>query len=177
VDVRLIATTARDLTREVAAGRFREDLFYRLNVVHVAIPPLRERPEDVEELAVVLLERAGVRAGRRLRFGPGAMAALRARSWPGNVRELENVIERAAVLAHGDVLDAASLAEPSARAAIVGRTGTVGSGPLRTIVADAERAAILQALEQAGGNRAAAAKLLDVSQRTLYYKMRTLNVE
>jgi DNA-binding NtrC family response regulator len=99
VDVRLIAATARDLAADVAAGRFREDLFYRLNVVHVAIPPLRERPEDVEELAAVLLERASARAGRRLRFGPGAMASLRARSWPGNVRELENVIERAVVLA------------------------------------------------------------------------------
>jgi two-component system, NtrC family, response regulator AtoC len=177
VDVRLIAATARDLAAEVAAGRFREDLFYRLNVVHVAIPPLRERPEDVEELAAVLLERASARAGRRLRFGPGAMASLRARSWPGNVRELENVIERAVVLARGDVLDAESLTEPPARAGPVDRTGTAATGPLRGIVADAERAAILRALEQAGGNRAAAAKLLDVSQRTLYYKMRTLNVE
>ncbi len=172
VDVRLIAATARDVERDVADGRFREDLFYRLNVVRVAIPPLRERPEDIEELAVALLERAGIRAGRRLSFGPGAVAALRARAWPGNVRELENAIERAVVLVQGDVLEAASFTDTPARAGRSRGPESPGPGPLRDAVAEAERAAILRALEQAGGNRAAAAKLLDVSQRTLYYKMR-----
>jgi two-component system response regulator AtoC len=176
VDVRVIAATARDLAAEVAGGRFREDLFYRLNVVHVAIPPLRERPEDIDALAAVLLERAGTRAGRRLRFGPGAVAALRERPWPGNVRELENAIERAVVLATGDVLDAAGFLEPMvARGGARHREAAVAGG-LRDVVAQAERDAIVRALEQAGGNRAAAARLLDVSQRTLYYKMRALGI-
>jgi two-component system response regulator AtoC len=176
VDVRLIAATARDLERDVAEGRFREDLFYRLNVVRVAIPPLRERPEDIEELAVALLERAGIRGGRRLSFGPGAVAALRGRPWPGNVRELENAIERAVVLAHGDVLDAAAFTDAPGRAGPSPAPAAAGSGPLRDAVAAAERAAILRALEQTAGNRAGAARLLDVSQRTLYYKMRALGI-
>ena len=176
VDVRLIAATARDLEHEVGAGRFREDLFYRLNVVHVAIPPLRERPEDVEELAAVLLERAAARAGRRLRFGPGVVAALRESPWPGNVRELENAIERAVVLAEGDVLDVGSFLDRPGRGAVPRGTGQIEAAALSDVVADAERSAILRALDQAGGNRAAAAKLLDVSQRTLYYKMRAYGV-
>jgi two-component system response regulator AtoC len=175
VDVRLIAATARDLAHEVGSGRFREDLFYRLNVVHVAIPPLRERPDDVEELAAVLLERAAVRAGRRLRFGPGAVAALRERPWPGNVRELENAIERAVVLAEGNVLEAEGFIERPGRAA-ARAGGPTEASALSDVVAEAERSAILRALDQAGGNRAAAARLLDVSQRTLYYKMRRYGV-
>jgi len=176
VDVRLIAATARDLEDDVAEGRFREDLFYRLNVVRILLPPLRERADDIEALAAVLLQRLNERVGRQLRFGPGAVAALRVRPWPGNVRELENAIERAAVLAQDDELAAEWFVdEPPTRP---GRSPTGGTPvALREAVADAERAAIVRALEAAGGNRSQAAKLLDLSQRTLYYKLRALGIE
>jgi len=175
VDVRVIAATARDLEADVASGRFREDLFYRLNVLRIHLPPLRERPDDVEQLAIALLARLRTRTGRPLAFGEGALAALRGLPWPGNVRELENVVERAAVLASGDVLELNTL---------VADLG-VGSGPvpegaalsLRESVEDAERAASQRALAQTGGNRAEAAGVLAVSLRTLYYKLRALGIE
>jgi len=176
VDVRLIAATARDLEHEVAEGRFREDLFYRLNVVQLVLPPLRERPDDTEALATVFLERARARTGRPFTFGPGVITTFRARSWPGNVRELENVIERAIVLARTDVLGAEDFAEGSPVAPR--QTGPEGAPrPLRDVVAEAERAAIMRALEAAGGNRAVAAKVLGLGQRTLYYKLRALGIE
>jgi two-component system response regulator HydG len=105
VDVRVIAATHRDLRREVAEGRFREDLFFRLDVVSIRVPPLRERPEDVPPLAVHFLRKVAAKLGKRVEgIAPGAMEALTTYGWPGNVRELENAVERAVVLARGDEL-------------------------------------------------------------------------
>ncbi len=126
VDVRLVAATHRDLRRQVTEGLFREDLFFRLNVVEIRLPPLRERGDDIEELARILLEKTCGRLNRaRLKLSPGAMARLRDYRWPGNVRELENVIERAVILAEGDLIDEAALAlEPRTPAARGGDPGT-----------------------------------------------------
>jgi two-component system response regulator AtoC len=176
VDVRVLAATARDLDVEVPAGRFREDLFYRLNVVRLHLPPLRERPEDVDGLALALIERQRVRTGRHLVFGEGVLAALRRRAWPGNVRELENAVERAVVLAPGDVLEL-SLFQDRAADSRGAPSGGEAPSSLKATVAAAERAAIEQALARAEGNRAIAAQVLDVSLRTLYYRLRALGIE
>lgn len=175
VDVRVIAATARDLEADVREGRFREDLYYRLNVVRIHIPPLRERPEDVEALVAVLLKRAMERSGRQVRLAPDALAALKRHDWPGNVRELENALERAVVLSVDGVIRAeafgTSTAVPSPRRI------PAAVGPLRDAVADAERVAIRAALDASGGNRAEAARLLGVSPRNLFYKLKKLDLE
>ncbi len=176
VDVRVLAATARDLERDVAGGRFREDLYYRLNVVRIHLPPLRERPEDLEPLAAQFLERAEERYGRRLSLPPESLAALTRRPWPGNIRELENVIERAAVLSPDGVLRIEPAApEPSPAGA---ETEPVGAQvpSLRHAVEQAERQAIRLALEAASGNRAQAAKLLGISSRNLFYKLKRLGL-
>jgi DNA-binding NtrC family response regulator len=178
VDVRLIGATARNLETEVGAGRFREDLFYRLNVVRIHIPPLRERPEDLARLTLVLLQRAAGRAGRNVELAPDVLPVLRQRRWPGNVRELENAIERAVVLSadgvvRGEAFQDAGLGvsadTPAARAATPVR--------LKEAVAQAERDAIASALAAAQGNREQAARALGVSLRTLYYKLRDAGLE
>jgi len=176
VDVRVLAATARDLAADVRTGRFREDLFYRLNVVRIHLTPLRERPEDIEHLAVRLLEQMKTRTGRRLTLGGGVLEVLRTRPWPGNVRELENAVERAVVLARGDVLDATAFALTDPGMADPSDAGAGEPGSLKDAVAQAERDAIERALAGANGNRAAAAQVLGVSLRTLYYKMRALGI-
>ncbi len=109
-DVRIIAATNRNLEREVERGKFREDLFYRLNVVRVHLPPLRERPEDIKPLAVFFLQKLAKKKNNpRLRFADDALTLMESYNWPGNVRELENTIQRATVLARSDVLTAADL--------------------------------------------------------------------
>jgi NtrC-family two-component system response regulator AlgB len=119
-DVRIVAATHVDLEAAVAAGRFREDLFYRLNVVQIMLPPLRERREDIPALARLALERACGK-GERLEFSTEAIETLQRRDWPGNLRELANVVERAAVLATGSVLSAEAMGVvPTAKSAAVG---------------------------------------------------------
>ncbi len=167
VDVRVLAATARDLNAEISAGTFREDLYYRLNVVHLHLPPLRERPEDLERLAGVLLERALRRSGRQVSLSPDALAAIKAHPWPGNVRELENAIERAVVLSQDGVVRGGAF-EGSVR--VKGAAGQ--PRPLSEVLAEAEQEAIEEALRATGGNRAKAAKLLGVSVRSLYYRLR-----
>ncbi len=178
VDARVIAATARDLEADLGTGRFREDLYYRLNVVRLHIPPLRERPEDIAPLAAELLARAGQRAGHALSLTPGALAVLKRRAWAGNVRELENAIERAAVLSADGVIAAESVAANGAapeRAPTPAANHTDAAPvPLKDAVRSAERDAVLRALEATGGNRGEAAELLGVSLRTLYYKLRDL---
>jgi two-component system response regulator AtoC len=180
VDVRVLAATARDLEADVTAGRFREDLFYRLNVVRIHIPPLRERPEDLERLALVLLSRLAARTGRRATLAADALPTILTRPWPGNVRELENALERALVLSQDGVIRAEALAQAGFQRGGAGATpwagAAVASRPLRLkdVVAAAEREAVAQALRAAGGNRTEAARLLGVSLRTLYYKLRDL---
>jgi len=179
VDVRVVAATARELEAGVAAGTFREDLFYRLNVIAVRLPPLVERPEDVPALVRVLLARHCARLGIAVpRIEPDALRALLDHAWPGNVRELSNALERALVLARGrtvrrDDLPAAVL-EPAVRPP--GAKGFSGDLTLRHHGADLEAEIIREALQRTGGNRRKAADLLGISVRALFYKLKSLGI-
>ncbi|MGH7752899.1 MAG: sigma-54-dependent transcriptional regulator [Gemmatimonadales bacterium] len=172
VDVRLLAATAKDLAAEVEAGRFREDLFYRLNVVAIHIPALRDRPEDLPALVAHFALRTAARVGRPVGISPEAVAYLAAQPWPGNVRELGNAIERAAVLSHREVLTPDDFRGPAAGSGVraSGEKGEAAT-TLREAVDAAEREAILAALRASGGNRRGAARRLGVSLRTLFYKL------
>jgi len=182
VDVRVVAATHRDLQAMVADGSFRADLFYRLHVVPIAIPPLRDRREDIPVLARHLVERLGRHIGRPARLSDEAIDRLLAYDWPGNVRELANVLERAILLAPGELLAAADV--PVGAAGSATPTGPAATGqapgpppPLRDVVERAEREAIREALRHTGGNKTRAAELLGVSIRTLWYKLEKLGLE
>jgi DNA-binding NtrC family response regulator len=165
VDFRTICATNRDLQEAVKAGSFREDLYWRLNVVHVHIPPLRERPEDVPVLADAFLARFAQSMSRRpMRFSDDARDALAGYPWPGNVRELQNAIERAVVVGRGDVITAADL--PVRVTQLKAAGGAPGS------LAEAERAHVLAVLDANGWNITRAARVLDVDRVTLYNKIR-----
>jgi two-component system, NtrC family, response regulator HydG len=173
VDVRVVSATNRDLAGMVKAGRFREDLYYRLDVVPIALPPLRERPGDVEELGTHFLGRVSQRLGRTVKgFSPEALALLRRHRWPGNVRELENVVEQALVFAEGDVVRPEDLPEglrgaPPAPALPVPQ----GDRSLTEILEELERQLILAAYETARGVKAETARLLRIKPSALYYKL------
>jgi two-component system response regulator AtoC len=173
VDARVLAATARDLEAEVKNGRFREDLFYRIHVVAIELPPLRERREDIAPLARHVAARLGQRFGRPLSLSDSAIAWMEHQEWPGNVRQLENAIERAAVLSDKPILDKEDLhAVPPLRAEERGSGGEAGDAvSLKDAVEVAERQAIAAALKATDGNRRAAAERLGVSLRTLFYKM------
>jgi two-component system response regulator AtoC len=178
VDVRLICATLRDLTVEVAAGRFREDLFYRLSVLPLALPPLRARRDDIPALARGLVARHAARLGRAVTLSDDALALLAAQPWPGNVRELENAIERALVLADGDALDAAALAailnvKPPAPAP---PTADLDALSIKKATRTLEQDLIRRALGTTSGNRTGAAKLLEISHRALLYKMKEFGI-
>ncbi len=179
VDVRVLAATARDLEQDLAAGRFREDLYYRLNVVRIHVPPLRERPEDIEPLVAALLQRAVQRSGRAVTLAPDGLAAMRSLAWPGNVRELENAIERAVVLSADGLIRAEAVAPPVSRPPARAPQSEGGGDVTRLTeaVETAEREAIRAALERSGGNRAEASRLLGISQRNLFYKLKRLGLE
>jgi len=168
VDARVLAATARDLEAEVRAGRFREDLFYRVNVVVIELPPLRDRREDIAPLARHFVARLAQRFGRPLSLSEDALAWLEQQEWPGNVRELENAIERAAVLSRKEILEAGEFRSEAPRAA---ELAPPEGESLSEVVAAAERQAIASALRAANGNRREAAKQLGVSLRTLFYKI------
>ncbi|HET8947494.1 MAG TPA: sigma-54 dependent transcriptional regulator [Candidatus Polarisedimenticolia bacterium] len=215
VDVRVIAATNSDLEAEVAAGRFRADLFYRLNVLRIDLPPLRERAEDIPLLARHFAREIALRLGRRAPVLPeSAAAALQSYPWPGNARELRNVVERAMILTPGDTLGAFDL--PAAGRAAIGASAATGAqgtpagaqvaaagwgattgaaGPsgetsavpaappagesrsedglaLRSVLADSERRAVIEALRRARGVRKEAARLLGIDQRNLAYYFR-----
>jgi two-component system response regulator HydG len=180
VDVRILAATARDLVEETRTGRFREDLFYRLNVVTIYLPALARRPEDIAPLARHFAAQLEQRLGRRLELSGAAVSWLEGQRWPGNVRELAHAIERAAVLTEKDVLEPVDFTSGQGS----GVNLTPGAGPgtgdervtLREAVDQAERRAIAAALQAAGGNRRHAAKRLGVSLRTLFYKMEKLGI-
>jgi len=177
VDVRLLAATAKDLAAEAGAGRFRHDLFDRLNVVTIHLPPLSERREDIVPLARHFAVQLARRLGHGLELSEAAVAWLREQPWPGNVRALEHAIERAAVLTDKEILEPTDFRkEPLPPPSSPGERGE-GSGTLREVVEGAERAAIAGALQAAGGNRRAAAKRLGVSLRTLFYKMDRYGVD
>src|SRR6266480_2396305 len=161
VDVRLLAATARDLADDAKAGRFREDLFYRLNVVAIHLPPLRERPEDIAPLARLFAAQLSRRLGRPVELSAAAVAWAERQPWRSNVRELE----RAAVLSDKQVLEPQDFQRGPAT-----RTPGASAAKLKDAADAAERAAIQGALDAAGGNRRAAAKKLGVSLRTLFYK-------
>jgi two-component system response regulator AtoC len=172
VDVRVISSTNRDLAAAVRDGTFREDLYYRLNVVHLRVPPLRERAEDVRPLAESFLARFGREFGKgTLRLSDDAVARLERHAWPGNVRELQNVMERAAVLAGPSAtIEERLVAEllPSQQSNPAPADGL----RLAPAIEETERALVTQALEQCGGNKAEAARVLGVSERTLWYKLK-----
>jgi DNA-binding NtrC family response regulator len=166
VDVRVIAATNRDLRALVAEGRYQEDLYYRLSVIPIEIPPLRERKEDIPALAEHFRRKHEARTGKgTLSLSPGAMQALRDYDWPGNVRELENTIERAVVLSPGPVIEGREILMLGARAPAAG--AGLPSLTLRANVDWAERESIRRALERSGGVKKDAAELLGLSQRAL----------
>jgi DNA-binding NtrC family response regulator len=168
VDVRLIAATNRNLETEVAEGRFRDDLYYRINVVEVAQLPLRQRREDIPPLARRF---ASEFAGGPVRLSPQAMNCLLAAPWPGNVRELRNAIQRACLLCRGDIILPEHL--PPKIAQLAPAAGTADSEPLGRL-SQVERATILATLEECGGNRTHAAKKLGISRRALIYKLQAI---
>ena len=177
LDLRVIAATNRDPLESVRAGTLREDLYYRVNVVSIALPPLRERTEDIAGLVEHFIAKHG-HSTADTRLTPRALERLRAYDWPGNVRELENMVERALILSGGGLLDephfllnpraTESRPTPSAPAA----DGAKAPPPLTQAVEDLEARLIDEALAQADGNKAKAAALLDISERTLWYKLK-----
>ena len=176
LDVRVLATTNRDLGAEVQAGRFREDLFYRLNVMPIELPALRERPGDILALAGRALARFARAQGRALTLDPAAERALLAYRWPGNARELDNVVQRAAILATGNTVEAGDLRfeAPGAERPQASVPGTVPAAALDSDLRDRERELIVDALRAVGGNRKLAAERLGISPRTLRYKVAQL---
>jgi two-component system response regulator PilR (NtrC family) len=181
VDVRIVAATNRDLRAEVAAGRFREDLYYRLNVVQIDMPPLRERADDVPLLVNHFVSRFSEEYGKPVRgVTHEAMGLLRAYPFPGNVRELQNIIERAVALEVGPLVTPGSLPE-RVQGAMGAPAGTVEAPPadapltegvdLEARLADLERSYLERALAAAGGNRTQAARLLGITFRSLRYRL------
>jgi two-component system response regulator AtoC len=178
VDTRIIAATHRDLAAEVKAGRFREDLFYRINVLPIHIPPLRSRREDVNLLIDHFIARNNVRLGTSIRgVSTEARKQLLEYAWPGNVRELENTIERAMVLAESDVLQPSDLPE-RIRDALDPVQVHLASGELsvKRTVSAIEQILIRRALQKTKGNRTRAAELLEISHRALLYKIKDYKI-
>jgi transcriptional regulator with PAS, ATPase and Fis domain len=167
-DVRIISATNKEIRKEVREGRFREDLFYRLNVISITLPPLRERNEDIPLLADHFLNRYAVKAKKPVEgFTDGAMEKLMAHSYPGNVRELENMIERAVLLAR---------TERITRDEITSEMGALAEEPASTSLADHEKVFILDVLEKMGGNRRKTAEALGISLRALQYRLKEWGV-
>jgi DNA-binding NtrC family response regulator len=174
VDVRVILATNEDLATLVAQGRFRADLFWRINVVTLELPPLRERAADILPLAEHFLREAASKAGREVSgFMPAARAVLERHAWPGNVRELEHAVARGVFLGRGSHIDAADL--PAA--VLAGGRPTACHGPLKAALAAPERELILEALERSGWRRDVAARSLGINRTTLYKKLKRLGLE
>jgi two-component system response regulator HydG len=173
VDVRVVSATHRDIQAEVAAGRFREDLFYRLHVVPCVVPPLRDRKEDIPRLAAHFITKLGPRTNPAIKgLTDAALARLCTYAWPGNVRELENVIEQSLVFAEGDKIDLGAL-PGSVRGTAAENTLAVPTGEmtLPDILEDLERQLILRAYEKSGGVKTECARLLGIKTSALYYKL------
>ena len=173
VDARVVATTNRDLGGEVRAGKFREDLFYRLSVMPIVVPPLRDRPEDIPILAQQFTIRAAREMGKRITgLEPAALARLQAHSWPGNVRELAHAIERAIILSPGPTIQADAFELGLMRAPRTAAADPNGAAALSSLnIAEVEQTLIQRALEATGNNRTRAAELLGISVRTLRNKL------
>ncbi len=170
-DVRIIAATNKTLKQEAESGRFRADLFYRLNILNLHIPPLRERRDDIQLLATHFLDMSVKKLGKQpMKFTPEAMHALTAYSWPGNVRELENEVERAVILAMGSTIGTEDLSE------YLRANGGIREDQGGLSVKSNEKALIRKALADAGGNKSKAARLLDISREGLRKKMKRLGL-
>jgi DNA-binding NtrC family response regulator len=180
VDVHVLAATNRDLNAEVDAGRFRPDLLYRLNVVEIRVPPLRDRREDIPYLTAAFVRQAGTRLGKRLTgLTPGAERTLMTARWDGNVRELRNVVERACILADGELITERELgpgrqqpasprmAEPAAPAPEIAERSPANGGDLAML----EKDHILRVMESVGGNKMSAARILGIGRRALYRRL------
>ncbi len=178
VDVRILAATNQPLEEMIEDGTFRSDLYYRLNVVPVVIPPLRERPEDIPALIDHFLQRARTRSGRAIQLSRDAGERLMAYHWPGNIRELENAIEHAYVMCEGDTIQMADLplaVQVGREPAPAPAADAPGSEEPRTLE-EVERQALLQALEAAGWNHTRAAQALGITRRTLGYRIHKYNL-
>jgi two-component system response regulator PilR (NtrC family) len=178
IDVRVLSATHKNLGLLVAEGKFREDLFYRVNVIELRVPSLRERPEDVPELAEAVLRRLG----RRMKITPptvgkDALAALEAYAFPGNVRELENILERAITLSTSGEVRASDIQLRPTPSSSVAAVGPLSTAALGDHLEDIERDAIVKALEQTRFNKTAAAKVLGMSFRALRYRIKKLGIE
>jgi two-component system response regulator PilR (NtrC family) len=182
LDVRVVAATNRDLETEVEKGAFRQDLFYRLNVIQLRLPPLRERREDIALLADHFLKKFNAEHGRTIHgIDPDAMSAIMGHHFPGNVRELENLIERAVTLAPGDRVSADTLPTLSALSTAGIPIGPAPALPeagldLEKAVEDFERSLIIKALERTRGNRTEASRVLGVTFRSLRYRLSKLGI-
>lgn len=168
VDVRIVAATNRDVRAEIAAGRFREDLYYRLEVVEIRLPPLRERRAEIPLLAVSLIGRINQRVERPRRLSKSALARLEAHDWPGNVRELSNVLERSVLYSRSEVIEADELRITAARRPPDARLPEPAEGfSLEAYLAEVRAQLIGRALEKTGGNQSAAAALLGISRQAV----------
>lgn len=180
VDVRVVSATSRDLARDVVDGRFREDLYYRLNVFCITVPPLRKRTADIPFLAGHFLEKYGARLGKPgVRLSPEALKIFLEYEWPGNVRELENCIERGLVLCEGDTMGIDSLPD-TIRNRFSGSSAfdvAEDTFSLKQASERLERDYIRKSLEKTGGNRTQAAKILEISHRALLYKMKEYGIQ
>jgi len=174
VDVRVIAATNRDLERMIADGQFRQDLFFRLSSIHVALPPLRNRREDIPFLVEHFTARHNERCGASKRFSPEALEAMTGYGWPGNVRELRHAIERALVLADGEIVQRRDL--PPQVSCRTGRENQQRDEAILPLV-EMERRYLARVLSETGGHRARAAELLGISERNLYRKIREYQLD
>jgi len=173
IDVRVLAATNGDLATRISQGSFREDLFYRLNVIQVTLPPLRDRREDIPALAEHFLARAAAKLGRTLRLSPAALERVLRYPWPGNVRELENAIERAAILSRSETVEPDDL-PPHVSAGL--QLGPSPALPRQVTLAEAERAHILTTLERFGRNHSGAAEALGIGRTTLWRKLKEYGI-
>jgi len=178
VDVRMVAATHKDLMHEVDIGRFRLDLYYRLNVITIHLPPLRERREDIPLLVAHFLRKFAEQNGKEVTgIQQQALQALQGYDWPGNVRELENIIERAVVLAKGPTIGLSELPDYLQEKETIPIPSDHFVLPANSTLADIERTAILQALQAHSGNRQAAARALNIGVATLYRKLKIYQLE
>ncbi len=178
VDVRVILATNEDLSKAVAEGRFRQDLYYRINVINIELPPLRSRPSDITRLAHTFLEQVCEDSRRQVTgFSDEALVAMERYSWPGNVRELQNVVERAVLLGKGPVITLADLPADFRNTGSVVVSSAAGLQTLKEALEGPERQIILGVLESNGWNRNATADQLGINRTTLYKKMKRLGLE
>jgi Nif-specific regulatory protein len=175
VDVRIVAATHRDLDKEVKAGKFRQDLLFRLKIIPIRVPPLREHPEDIPELAGFFLAKVSAECRRNFKLTPAAMRKLQAHTWPGNVRQLRAAIESAAVMSENGTIDA-DLLPLTGQSELAAAPKAVDAPPSLNMV-EIEKWAIKRALRQTNGNVSHAAKLLDVSRDTLHTKIKKWEID